>query len=112
VSFCSAVPTPPLCDRHHVPMVFASCEDLAIADAGYVYFCWQSECGRYYDPALGYFDFVDGAKLISEAHFTCPSHAIALYEGHYDFMTEIAQLRCPSAWCLHTSIFSFHAPTA
>src|SRR5512147_1972240 len=40
----------PLCDRHHVPMAFASYHDNGIALAGYAYICWQAGCHRWYEP--------------------------------------------------------------
>ena len=102
--FHAATTTGPLCDRHHVPMAFAAYEDNGIALSGYAYICWQSGCGRCYDPTIGYFDVLNGAKIMGLTRVTCPSHDLPMYEGHFDFLVQTAQLRCPKAYCLQTEI--------
>ncbi len=67
--------------------------------AGYAYICWQAGCGRWYEPAIGYFDVVNGARTSRPAPVTCPTHDLPMYEGHFDFTAEAAQLRCPQRYC-------------
>jgi hypothetical protein len=78
-------------------MAFAAYEDNGIALAGYAYICWQAGCGRWYEPAIGYFDVVNGTRTSRPAPVTCPTHDLPMYEGHFDFTAEAAQLRCRSA---------------
>jgi hypothetical protein len=104
VFLCAATATSPLCDRHHVPMAFAAYEDNGFAIAGYAYLCWQAGCCRWYDPALGYFDLVEGTRATLPAPVTCPAHDVPMYEGHFDFVAEAAHLRCPRAYCPHSSV--------
>lgn len=97
--FYAAATTGPLCDRHHVPMALAAYEDNGIALAGYAYLCWEAGCRRFYEPTIGYFDVLNGMKITVPGHVTCPSHGLPMYEGHFDFLVQSAQLRCPQAYC-------------
>ena len=91
----------PLCDRHHVPMAFAAYQDNGFELAGYAYLCWQAGCGRWYDPAFGYFDILNGTPAVTSTAAICPAHEVPMYEGHFDFTEEAAHLRCPQAYCPH-----------
>ncbi len=80
-------------------MAFAAYEANGIALPGYAHVCWQADCGRWYEPGIGYFDVVHGGKRQTIASVACPIHEVPLYVGHIDFTQNATQWYCPHAYC-------------